>query len=172
MSSWRAYLDHQAVRIVYTPDQPGEEIWAGEVELHRGAPAVDSHPELRHAFLSIDTPELHGDFIRHQWTWSIPDTYEGLPNTGERRRYLMLDAHDAEMCWRLVLKLPTNTPIHVYARICAAFRAQPKENAMPKAAGPDQTPKSATLQKGAVPTADPLPAPAKEGVNSLYGPAT
>lgn len=138
---YHVYLRDLSVDIVYHPEVQGEQTWSGTVELHRGAPAVDSHPELTHAFLSIgERPELHREFIRHRWEADIPDFYGGLPNTGESRRYLTMNASGAEINWSLVLKLPPSTPQHVFRRITQAFGAtikgvpQAKEEARDAAA--------------------------------------
>lgn len=171
--AYNVYLGERLIRIVYHPETAEGKIWAGEVELHRGAPSVTDHPELLHAFMSMDNPAVHAEFVRHRWTWELPNFYEGLPNYGPDRRYLLLTASGGDLNWSLVLKLPPRTPNHVIARICSAFHAlpavatQPKEVAMKPADSNDATPKPASLSPSPVPKAEPLPSAAKEGVKSI-----
>lgn len=139
------------------------------MEIWRGAPAADSHPELEHAFLALDNPAIHQAFIRHRWTWEVPDYYDGLANLGEdSRRYMILQANGAEINWTLVLRFQLRTPAFVWKAIASAFNATPKrkETAM-KPAGPDQQAKPATLAKGTVPEGKAPPPATKEGIESV-----
>ena len=165
--AYNVYLGERLIRIVYHPETAEGKICAGEVELHRGAPSVTDHPELQHAFMSMDNPAVHAEFVRHRWTWELPNFYAGLPNYGDARRYLLLTASGGDLNWTLVLKVPPRTPNHVIARICSAFHAHPKEDSMKPADSNDATPKPASLSPSPVPKADPLPSAAKEGVKSI-----
>jgi len=164
---YHAYLRDLSVDVVYHPDEPSGSVWAGAVELHRGAPSPSSHPELTHAFLNIAGPDaLHRKFIRHRWEADIPDRYEGLPNTGENRRYLTLTATGAEINWSLVLKLPPGAPRHVFHAIARAFHAAWKGDPVMKSSN-DATVKSATLKPAPVPKADPVPSATMQGIKSI-----
>lgn len=122
MSNWRVRIDGRFVQLLHPADDEGE-LWSGAVEIVRGAPAADSHPELEHAFLAMDLPAPHQAFIRHAWTYEIPETYRDLSNLGEQRRYLILRASGREVNWTLDLQLPHATPRFVYKAICRAFNA-------------------------------------------------
>lgn len=103
-------------------------VWAGEVELWRGAPAFDDHPELEHAIRSIMNPIHRDEFVRHRWTYDIPDHWAGAPNFGPNtRRYLLLTASGGLINWSLILRLPVGTPSFVWKAICYGFKAALKE---------------------------------------------
>ena len=164
---YHVYLRSNSVDLVYHPDEPTGTVWAGAVELHRGAPSPDSHPELAHAFQNIAGPDsIHREFIRHRWEVDIPALYEGLPNTGEHRRYLTLTATGGEINWSLVLKLPPGAPWHVFHAIANAFRATWKGAPVMKSSN-DATVKSATLKPAPVPKADPVPSATMQGIKSI-----
>ena len=172
---WRVYLRGRIVEVSYLPEVAGEPPWGGEIELHRGAPSVEDHPELRHAFLGIENPQIQREHLRHGWEWDVPDTYEGHANTGDLHRFLILRAVRGELGWTLVLKFPANAPMAVWARFCHAFNASPRSKGARAMSfgtpmGPDQTPKPASLSKGAVPKADPVPSATNEGIKSIVAP--
>lgn len=150
--------------IVHERDDDGP-LWSGTVEIFRGSPAVDDHPEIEHAVRRIGNPALFEDFIRHRWTYSIPDAWGGRSNLGPDRAFLELQATGGVMNWTLLLKLPRNAPRFVWVRICRAFNASLKENAMKPSL--DNTPKPQTLNKGPVPTPQALPDAAKAGANTI-----
>lgn len=103
-------------------------VWAGEVELWRGAPAFDDHPELEHAVRAIMNPIHRDEFVRHKWTYDIPDHWAGASNFGpNHRRYLLLTASGGLINWKLTLKLPTGTPQFVWKALAYGFKAVPKE---------------------------------------------
>jgi hypothetical protein len=103
-------------------------VWAGEVELWRGAPAFDDHPELEHAIRSIMNPIHRDEFVRHRWTYDIPDHWAGAPNFGpNHRRYLLLTASGGLINWSLTLRLPVGAPQFVWKAIAYGFKATPKE---------------------------------------------
>lgn len=124
MPHWTVTLLGNRVHLAHwNADEEGP-IWSGEVEIVRGAPAADSHPELLHAFLGIDNEAIHAGFIRHRWTISIPDTLAGRSNLGDgRRQFVILQARGAEINWRLELKLPLFTPLFVYRALARGFHA-------------------------------------------------
>lgn len=167
MPNWRVRFEGRIVHLLHVADGNGP-LWSGPVEIVRGAPSAESHPELQHAFMALDNPAPHQDFIRHRWNYEIPDNYRGLSNLGDGRQYLILQASGGMLNWTLDLKLPLNAPRFVYKAICRAFHATLKENPM-KPAGPDATNKSAQLTKGTVPPPQmPAPPAAKEGIASLF----
>jgi hypothetical protein len=97
-------------------------IWVGEVELWRGAPDFEDHPEIRHALLSIMNTLVHQEFVRVPWTYDIPDVYAGAENFGSnRRRYLLL--FGGSLSWSLELRLPVGAPQFVWKAICHGFKA-------------------------------------------------
>jgi hypothetical protein len=129
-TTWRVYLEgeqgRKSVRLFHDAGDDGP-LWSGLVEIWRGAPGADSHPEIEHAFRAIELPEPHQDFIRHRWTWDIPDLWADAPNFGENRRYLVLYATGGVLNWTLVLRLPPDTPRFVWTAICRGFNATRKE---------------------------------------------
>jgi hypothetical protein len=145
-------------------------IWRGEVEIVRGAPSWDSHPELDHAIKGLMNASAHRDFVRHAWTYDLPDHYASQSNMGENRRYLLLTASGGALNWSLVLRLPRDTPQFVYAAICRGFHASLKGATSMKPHGPDQSVKSASLGKGSVPKPDAPPSPVKDGMSSIVAP--
>jgi hypothetical protein len=166
-SSWRVYLEGTAVRLVHAAGDDEGPLWSGLVEIWRGAPGADSHPEIEHAFRAIEIREPHQDFIRHRWTWEIPDYWENAPNFGEHRRYLILQAAGGSLNWTLVLRLSPHAPRFVWTAICAGFNAVRKENSM-KPTGPDQVAKTQSMSKGEVPAPKTdIPAAAKDGAGSV-----
>jgi hypothetical protein len=134
---WHPTLAGKAVHLLHEADGEGP-LWSGEVEIWRGTPSATDHPEIEHAFLGIGNPAIHRDFIRHRWTWEIPDWWEGYKNFGEGRRYLILRASGGVMNWTLCLKLPPLTPRFVYKAIARAFHAEPVPQ---KAPAPKITPR-------------------------------
>lgn len=160
-----AYLSHG----IADDDGP---VWAGEVELWRGAPSFDSHPEIEHALRAIMSPIHRDEFVRHTWVYDIPDHWGGAVNAGpNHRRYLLLTASGGLINWSLTLRLPVGAPKFVWKAIAYGFKATLKGDTMPHPTGPDQTAKPASLAKGEVPKPEAPPPPTREGINSLYGPA-
>lgn len=166
-SSWHVYLEGAAVRLVHAAGDDEGPLWSGLVEIWRGAPGADSHPEIEHAFRAIEIREPHQDFIRHRWTWDIPDYYADAPNFGEHRRYLILQANGGALNWTLVLRLPPRAPRFVWTAICRGFNASRKEHQM-KSAGPDQTGKTQSMSKGEVPPPKmDIPPAGRDGAGSV-----
>lgn len=166
-SSWHVYFEEAGVRLVHAAGDAEGPLWSGIVEIWRGAPGALSHPEIEHAFRAIEIPEPHQDFIRHSWTWEIPDYYADAPNFGEQRRYLILQANGGMLNWTLVLRLPFNAPRFVWKAIARGFNASRKEQVM-EGKGPNQTGKTQTLDKGTVPPPKmDIPPAAKDGAGSV-----
>lgn len=95
-------------------------MWSGTVELFRGAPAWDYHPEIHHALKALQLPEAHHPHLA-PWKWQIPDYWQGFANVGDSRRYLLLTG--GRLNWTLVLKFSPGTPGHVYRALARAFNA-------------------------------------------------
>jgi hypothetical protein len=170
MAHWSVRPDGLFVHLSHWQADEDGPIWSGTVEILRGAPGAGSHPELTHAFMAMDLPAPHQEFIRHKWTWEIPDYYRNLPNFGESRRYLILQASGGYLNWTLELCLPPLTPRFVWTAICRGFNSSRKEQEMtPK--GPSQTGNTQTLGKGEVPPPKmPLPPAGKDGAGSVISP--
>lgn len=166
MPNWHVRVEGRFIRLLHNQADEEGPVWSGTVEVWRGAPGADSHPELFHAFLSIANAAVHQEFVRHQWSYEIPDTWGGHPNYGQHRRFMILQARGGMLNWTLVLAFPLGAPQLAWRAVAKAFNATQKETAM-TVKGPDQTAKSASLEKGAVPEAKAPPAEAKEGMNSV-----
>lgn len=126
MSWFVSFPGGNAVTLKHVPDEQNREAWGGPIEVWRGTPSAADHPEIQHAFLRLQNLALHKDFIRHRWTWEIPDHWQDALNVGDARRYMVLRASGGAMNWTLVLRLPPRAPQFVYAAIAAAFNATSK----------------------------------------------
>lgn len=169
MPNWIVEIDGARVRLVHGQNDDEGPLWLGVVSIHQGAPSADSHPELAHAFLAIMNEAVHREFVRQRWTYEIPDTWGGNPNYGARRRFMILRATGA-LSWTLALLFPISSPRFVFRAVARGFAATPQE--LPRKeptlkASNDATAKPASLTKGDVPEAKPLPPEAKEGVKSV-----
>lgn len=164
MSHWHVAIDGRYVRLLHNQANDEGGVWSGTLELWRGAPDFE-HPELRHAILAITNPAVHREFVRHTWSYEIPDFWGGQPNFGPNRRFLVLRARGGMLNWTLVLALPPKTPRFVWKAIARGFNAK-KETAM-KPMGPDQTAKPASLNKGPVPEPKSVPAATSAGIKSV-----
>jgi hypothetical protein len=123
---WHVYFPGGTlVSLKHIPEGDGE-LWGGSVEIWRGSPSATDHPEIQHAFMRLQNLALHKDFIRHRWSWEIPDRWQDAPNFGESRRYMVLTATGGMVNWTLVLRFPPRTPQFVYAAVAAAFEATSK----------------------------------------------
>jgi hypothetical protein len=154
--AWAVYLDGAtakvalAQRIKYTgvPEDADDDGFRAtgtwEVVIHRGAPAWESHPELRRGIVSVMTLGLFKDLMR-PWTWEIPAKYLGRSNEGELREFMLL--RGGSLNWTLALKFPRNTPDYVFERVALGFGAtpyaSPEPNREPSPPAPDLKPKSA-----------------------------
>lgn len=121
-----AFPGGNRVDLKHLPDEESDELWGGPVEIWRGAPSATDHPEIQHAFMRLQNLALHRDFIRHRWTWEIPDRWQDAANFGDFRRYMVLTATGGTTNWTLVLRLPPRAPQFVYAALAAAFNATSK----------------------------------------------
>lgn len=151
--------------VLHEKDDDGP-LWSGVVEIFRGTPTVDDHPEITHGIFRIASPELFGEFIRHTWTYEIPDSWGGRSNLGRERQWLILYATGGPCCWTLTLRLPTRTPQFVWKRIAQAFNATLKEKTAMKPTV-DQTAKPNSLSKGEVPMPKPCPGEAAKGAATI-----
>lgn len=133
-----AFPGGNKIELVHLADDEIALLWMGTVEIWKGAPGPTSHPELEHAFLRLLNLALHQDFIRHAWTWELPDNWQGWDNTGDGRRYMVLTAKGGSQNWTLVLRFPPRAPQFVYAAVAGAF------NATSAHAEPAPTPKKKT----------------------------
>jgi hypothetical protein len=129
---WSVYFPGgNRVDLQHTSDETGG-LWGGPVEIWRGAPSATDHPEIEHAFLRLRNLALHKDFIRHSWSWEIPDYYQDLKNFGDDRRYMVLSATGGMLNWTLVLRFPPRTPQFIFAAVAAAFNATSKHVSPPE----------------------------------------
>jgi len=166
---WHVAVDGSAVRLLH--DQADDEgpFWSGVVRIHRGAPDFND-PELSHALISVEDPANHRAWVRHRWTYEIPHQLDGVANSGQNRRFLILRAEGA-INWTLILLMPYQCPRFVFQAIARGFGATPqplpkKEKSMPKPSN-DSVAVVNTLNKGDVPEAKVPPPAFKEGVNTI-----
>lgn len=125
MPNWHVVLRGPTARLAHTAEDDTGGIWRGEIEVWRGAPSWEEHPEILHAILGVQTAGgyPHGRFILHTWTLDIPERYEGLWNCGDDRRYVVMRASGGFRNWTLVLKIPLRTPDFVLQALQAGFHA-------------------------------------------------
>lgn len=171
VSTWRVVARGTEIAVSHVLEDEEGPLWSGVVELWRGAPSVESDPELFHGFMAIENPLVHQGFLLHVWNYDVPDYWGDQSNLGdEHRRYFTLRAVGS---WTLTLRLPIGTPQFVWRAIARGFKATllPKETPM-HPAGPNQTPKPASLSRGEVPAPQPLPSPASEGAKSIIAPSS
>jgi hypothetical protein len=124
MPHWHATTSGRNLHLVHTqPDEAGD-VWSGVIEIWKGAPSWDSHPELQHAALGVADPLPHAEFIRHTWTYDLPDRWEGAWNCGDTREWMTLHGEGHLYGWDLVLRFPRLTPAFVFAAIARGFGAE------------------------------------------------
>lgn len=167
MSNWHVRFEGSAIRLLHNEADEDGGVWSGTVTIHRGAPSADSHPEIAHGFLCLTNPFVHREFVRHAWSYEIPDAWGGHPNTGSARRFMVLRATGGMLNWTLVLSFPFQCPRFVFRAIARAFGAQPFKEIRAMKPTNDATAKPASLPKGDVPEAKSPPPEFKDGVNSI-----
>lgn len=131
MTAWHVRLDGDTAFVSHQQVDDEGGVWSGEVVIHRGAPSWESHPELHHGILALTMPAVHRDFIRHRWTWEVPDVWAGRVNTAEMREYMVLRATGGACNWVLVLRFPRRTEPFVFAAVARAFGAKPYAGPVP-----------------------------------------
>lgn len=171
MPNWHCAIDGSTVRLQHSLADAEGPFWSGAVQLHRGAPSFDSHPEIAHALYSIEDPANHKAYVRHRWTYEVPASLDGIPNAGAARRFMVLRSQ-GEIGWTLVLLMPHQCPRFVYKAVARGFGATPhvlpgkEKKSMAKPTN-DNTAKPASMMKGEVPEAKSMPPAAKEGCNTI-----
>lgn len=134
MPFWHVHLSpgSPVAHLVHNQTDDDGGVWSGDIEIWRGAPAWTDHPELEHAVLGIMNLAVHADFIRHRWTFDIPDRYNDKWNCGDDREWMVLKATGGPSCWTLVLRFPKRTPQFVWTAVAEGFHAQLVGAAVPE----------------------------------------